>query len=120
MKKRCGLSVSIWLWTAVMAMPLSRRARITGVHLISDQDEIPGDRRLATTCRLEVDRCCESHGRRHLNPVGRYRFRARYAHLVHAAVHPAMKSEYLPDLSGVDAQARRGRRRGSCAERCAR
>src|SRR3989442_3042312 len=38
------------------------------VHLISDQDEIPGDRRLATTRRLEVDRCCESHGRRHLNP----------------------------------------------------
>src|SRR2546422_7263128 len=30
MKKRCGLSVSMWLWSAVMAMPLSRRARITG------------------------------------------------------------------------------------------
>src|SRR5207253_5822729 len=29
MNKRCGLSLSIWLWRAVIAMPLSRGARIT-------------------------------------------------------------------------------------------
>src|SRR5437660_7771026 len=39
-----------------------------GVHLIPDHDEVPGDRRLAPTGRLEVDRRRQAHGPRDVDP----------------------------------------------------
>src|SRR5437899_11587084 len=42
-----------------------------GVHLIPDQDEVPSDRRLATTRRLEVDRRPEAPGPWYFHPVRR-------------------------------------------------
>src|SRR5439155_234425 len=85
------------------------------------QHEIAGDRRLPCTGRLKVDWRRETHGRRHLNPVGRHLLRARHADLIDATVHLPVVAEDLRDLRRVDAEGaggwrRRGRRKRRRAE----
>src|SRR5437667_12343754 len=78
-----------------------------GVHLIPDQDEVPGDRRFATTRRLEVDRRRESHARWYFHPVRRDLLRPRHAHLVHATDHSPATPEKLAHPRRVPPEASR-------------
>src|SRR5437879_3619553 len=81
------------------------------VHLIPDQDEVPGNRRLAPTRRLEVDRRRQTHRGWNVDAIRRDLLCPRHADLIHAAVDLPVIAEDLPDLSGVDAEASgRGRR----------
>ena len=88
-----------------------------GIDLTPDQHEIAGDRRLASTRRLEVDRRRQAHGWRDVDPVHGDPLRPRHAHLVHATVHLPVVAEGSPDLRGVDTEASGRRRRGGRAQR---
>src|SRR6059036_715864 len=89
-----------------------------GVHLIPDQDEVPGNRRLAPTGRLDVDRRRETHRGWNVDAIRRDLLCPRHADLIHAAVDLPVIAEDLPDLGGVDAEASGRYRRGGGTERC--
>src|SRR5437879_2530179 len=71
-------------------------------HLLGDQNEVAGNRRLAAAGRLKVDGLPGAHRRWHRHPAILDRFGTGNAELVNAAIVLALSAKGLIDRGSVD------------------
>src|SRR5438552_10793545 len=87
-----------------------------GVDLLCDEHEVPGDRRLATPGRLEVDDDARTHADGNRHSIFHYGFGPGDVERINTAVDVALRAQRLIDYGGVKVERRR-RRTGGCRRR---